>query len=263
MKQIVVILMSGLMLFVLGCNKATSTEKVDHEKPVTLETETKKISYSLGYNIGMSLKEIMPDMDFETIVKGMYDAGKGKDGQMSMEEMQKVFTTWQQQFNARKMQERQVAGEKNLAEGKKFLEENAKVSGIKVTASGLQYQVLKEGTGLMPKSTDIVKVNYKGSLLDGTEFDNSYKRGQPATFQLNNIIPGWIEGLQLMKVGAKYKFFVPSELGYKDRGSRDIGPNAVLIFEIELLGIEAPAPTPQPGMVPQPAPQAPAPKPTK
>lgn len=244
MRQIVIFLVSALMLFVIGCNKAVQTEKVDHAKAVTLETEGKKVSYSMGYNVGLNVKEPLSEMDFDTFVKGMYDAarGKEKEAQMSVEEMQKTLTAWGQKYQAKKMQEMQMQGQKNLVEGQKFLADNAKVEGVKVTASGLQYMVLKEGQGPTPKETDIVKVHYKGTLLDGTEFDSSYKRGQPATFQLNKVITGWTEGLQLMKVGAKYKLFIPANMAYGDRAPAQIGPNATLIFEVELISIEAPAP---------------------
>jgi FKBP-type peptidyl-prolyl cis-trans isomerase len=161
------------------------------------------------------------------------------------------------------------AGEKNKTEGVKFLEDNKKKSDVKTTASGLQYKVMKEGTGAKPKATDTVSVNYRGTLIDGTEFDSSYKRGQPATFPLNGVIKGWTEGVQLMKTGSKYQFFVPANLGYGERAvSPDIGANATLIFEVELLEIKPPAtPAPPSSAPPQgphtgapPAPPKPTPK---
>ena len=129
-------------------------------------------------------------------------------------------------------------GDKNLREGKAFLETNAKAAGVVTTPSGLQYTVLTEGTGPKPKPTDKVRVHYRGTLIDGKPFDSSYDRGEPAVFQLNQVIRGWTEGLQLMNVGSKYKFVVPSELAYGPQGPPAIGPNAVLVFEVELLGIE-------------------------
>ena len=138
-------------------------------------------------------------------------------------------------------------GEKNETQGKKFLEENKKKEGWKTTASGLQYKVLKEGKGAAPKETDTVKVNYRGTTIDGTEFDSSYKRGQPATFPVNRVIKGWTEALQLMKPGAKYQLAIPSDLAYGERGAgSDIGPNSTLLFDVELLEIVAPTPTPKP-----------------
>jgi FKBP-type peptidyl-prolyl cis-trans isomerase len=158
------------------------------------------------------------------------------------------------QFEKDMEQKQKAAGEKNKTDGAKFLEENKKKEGVKATASGLQYKVLKEGTGSQPKSTDMVTVNYRGTLIDGTEFDSSYKRGQPATFPLNGVIKGWTEGLQLMKQGSKYQFFVPSNLAYGERSvGPDIAANATLIFEVELLEVKPP---------PTPAPQASGPAPS-
>ncbi len=165
------------------------------------------------------------------------------------------------EITATKMEQKQkTAGEKNKTDGVKFLEENKKKEGVKTTASGLEYKVLKEGTGPQPKATDMVTVNYRGTLIDGTEFDSSYKRGQPATFPLNGVIKGWTEGLQLMKQGSKYQFVVPSNLAYGERSvGPDIAPNATLIFEVELLDVKPP-PTPAPqasGPAPQGAPKGP------
>jgi FKBP-type peptidyl-prolyl cis-trans isomerase len=151
-------------------------------------------------------------------------------------------------------QKQKAAGEKNASEGTKFLEENKRKEGVKTTASGLQYKAIKEGTGPQPKETDTVTVNYRGTLMDGkTEFDSSYKRGEPATFPLSGVIRGWTEGLQLMKVGSKYQFFIPPNLAYGDRAvGPDITPNSTLIFEVELLGVKppetasSPAPSPSP-----------------
>jgi FKBP-type peptidyl-prolyl cis-trans isomerase len=140
--------------------------------------------------------------------------------------------------------------DKNAADGKKFLDDNKKKDGVKTTASGLQYKVLKEGNGAPPKATDTVTVDYRGTLIDGTEFDSSYKRGQPATFPLNGVIKGWTEGLQLMKSGAKYQFFIPSDLAYGQRAmGPDIAPNSTLIFEVDLKSVQ-PAPA---GASPSPA----------
>jgi FKBP-type peptidyl-prolyl cis-trans isomerase FklB len=148
-------------------------------------------------------------------------------------------------------QKQKEAGEKNKGEGTKFLDENKKKEGVKTTASGLQYKVLKEGNGAQPKKTDTVTVNYRGTLINGTEFDSSYKRGQPATFPVNGVIPGWTEALQLMKVGSKYQLFIPSNLAYGERSvGPDIAANSTLIFEVELMDAK-PAPTPAPGAPPK------------
>ena len=147
---------------------------------------------------------------------------------------------------------RKKSGDKNKTEGAKFLEENKKKEGVKTTASGLQYKVLKEGNGAQPKASDTVTVNYRGTLINGTEFDSSYKRGQPATFPVNGVIKGWTEALQLMKVGSKYQLFIPSTLAYGERAvSPDLTANSTLIFEVELLDAK-PAPTPAPAAAAQP-----------
>jgi len=148
------------------------------------------------------------------------------------------MTTW-----SKELQDKQKAmADKNAADGKKYLDDNKKKEGVKTTASGLQYKVLKEGNGPQPKAADTVTVDYKGTLIDGTEFDSSYKRGEPATFPLNGVIKGWTEGLQLMKTGAKYQFFIPADLAYGQRAmGPDIAPNSTLIFEVELKSVQ-PAP---------------------
>jgi FKBP-type peptidyl-prolyl cis-trans isomerase FklB len=164
------------------------------------------------------------------------------------------------QFEKDMEQKQKELGEKNKTEGTKFLEENKKKPGVKTTASGLQYKVEKEGTGPQPKGTDMVTVNYRGTLIDGTEFDSSYKRGQPATFPVNGVIKGWTEALQLMKKGAKYQLFIPSNLAYGERAmGPDIGPNSTLTFEVELMDVKPPpAPVPQ-GSPKVPPPPSPAP----
>ena len=245
MKKIVVILACISLLAVIGCNQAGSGTSADLDKPATLDTDTQKASYALGYNVGMNLRDHLKELDFNILMKGIKDAQNEKgEPQMNMQDMQKTIMDFNKKMRAKMEEDRKVKGEKNVEEGKKFLEENMKKEGVKVTESGLQYIVEKEGDGLQPKATDTVQVHYRGTLLDGTEFDSSYKRSQPAKFPLNRVIPGWTEGLQLMKVGSKYKFFIPSNLGYGDRGARTIPPNAVLIFEVELLSIEEPSKNP-------------------
>jgi len=166
------------------------------------------------------------------------------------------------QFEKDMEQKQKQLGEKNKTDGSKFLEENKKKPDVKTTASGLQYKVIKDGTGAQPKGTDMVTVNYRGTLIDGTEFDSSYKRGQPATFPVNGVIKGWSEALQLMKQGSKYQLFIPSNLAYGERAmGPDIGPNATLIFEVELQDVKPPS-TPVPMGSPKAPPQA-SPAPTK
>jgi FKBP-type peptidyl-prolyl cis-trans isomerase FklB len=201
------------------------------------------------------------DINPDVLAAGIKDSIAGK-AQLTQDQVKEVMT----QFEKDMEQKQKSAGEKNKADGAKFLEENKKKEGVKTTASGLEYKVLKEGTGPQPKATDMVTVNYRGTLIDGTEFDSSYKRGQPATFPLNGVIKGWTEGLQLMKKGSKYQFVVPSNLAYGERSvGPDIAPNATLIFEVELLDVKPP-PTPAPqgaGPAPQGAPKGtPPPKPS-
>jgi len=226
--------------------KASAEEKVAPAKEKAtseeLKTTQEKLGYSFGVEIGTSLKEIQAEIQIDAFLKGIKDSVEGKNLLLTtqqMEEVKKEFVTKMQGERDKKMKE---LGDKNKKEEDTFLADNKKKEGVKTTESGLQYIVEKEGDGAKPKETDTVKVNYKGTLLDGTEFDSSYKRGEPAVFPVKGVIPGWTEALQLMKVGGKYKLFVPSKLAYGDRGAgAQIGPNSMLIFEVELLGIEKPA----------------------
>jgi FKBP-type peptidyl-prolyl cis-trans isomerase len=192
-------------------------------------------------NIGLNLSRQKVDVNPDVLVAGIKDAIAGKP-QLTQDQVKDVM----QQFEKDMEQKQKQAGDKNKTEGEKFLADNKNKPGVKTTASGLEYKVEKEGTGPQPKATDMVTVNYRGTLIDGTEFDSSYKRGQPATFPLNGVIKGWTEGLQLMKQGGKYQFFVPSNLAYGERAvGPDIAPNATLVFEVELLDVKPP-PTPAP-----------------
>jgi len=178
--------------------------------------------------------------------------------QLTTDQVKEIMAQFEKDMETKQKQ----LGEKNKTDGTKFLEDNKKKPGVKTTASGLQYKVEKEGTGAQPKATDMVTVNYRGTLVDGTEFDSSYKRGQPATFPVNGVIKGWTEALQLMKQGAKYQLFIPSNLAYGERAmGPDIGPNSTLIFEVELQDVKPP-PTPAPQGSPK-IPPPPSPAPTK
>ena len=218
----------------------------------TLKDQKEKVSYSIGLDIGSALKRQLIDVNQELLTRGIKDGLAGNKGLLSDEEMKETMANFQKEMMAKQTAARKEAGAKNEAAGKKFLEENKKKPGVKTTASGLQYLVEKEGTGPTPKATDTVKVNYRGTTIEGTEFDSSFKRGQPATFPVNRVIKGWTEALQLMKVGAKYKIFVPADLAYGERGAgADIGPNSTLLFDVELLSIEPPAtPAPKPNVSP-------------
>ncbi len=189
---------------------------------------TATASYGIGFNIGNSLKSQRSKVDVAAIIRGLQDALKGAKPQYSEEELQAAMQAFGQQQNANWQKENEA-----------FLVENGKQKDVKTLPSGLQYKILKAAEGKKPKATDQVTTHYKGTLIDGTQFDSSYDRKQPATFPLNQVIPAWTEALQLMAVGAKWQLFVPSKLGYGARGAPpDIAPNSTLIFEVELLGIK-------------------------
>jgi len=202
-----------------------------------LKDSKDKESYSLGYQFGQSLKAQELDINLEVYESGIKDALGGKNPSLSREEMQKTISELQQRIAATRQKGLKEMAEKNLAEGKAFLEENKKKEGIKTLPSGLQYKVLAQGSGKTPQATDSVTVNYKGTLVNGTEFDNSYKRGKPTTFQVGKVIKGWTEALQLMKEGSKWELFIPPELGYGNRGAGPVPPNSILLFEVELISV--------------------------
>src|SRR6266446_6991894 len=213
-----------------------------------LKDQKDKASYSIGYDIGETFKKQNVELNPDTLFGGLKDALAGKEAALSKEDREKTLQAFQKEMMEKQIAASKEASTKNTAEGEKFLAENKKKEGVKTTASGLQYKVLKEGSGPSPKETDTVVTNYKGTLIDGTEFDSSYKRNEPASFPVNRVIKGWTEALQLMKPGAKYQLFIPSDLGYGPSGTGgDIGPNATLIFEVELMSVkpgEASAPSP-------------------
>jgi len=211
------------------------------------ESLTDRASYIIGFNIGRTFKTNDLQANPDLVLKGLRDALAGETGLLTSDEMQATMQALQQQVQTAQAAKQKVVGEKNKTEGEAFLAKNKARAGVKTTASGLQYEVLKEGTGPSPKATDTVTVNYKGTLMDGTTFDSSYDRGQPATFVLNQVIPGWTEGVQLMKPGGKYKFYIPSNLAYGEQAPPQIGPNAPLVFEVELLSIGEPKEPAKPG----------------
>ena len=204
-----------------------------------LKGEKEKLSYSIGMNLGGNLKRESVEVDRELLVKGFKDSYEGGKTILSEDEARKTLADYQKKLMAKKAEMMKKLGEKNKADGEKFLAENAKKAGVKSLPSGLQYKEITPGKGKSPKATDTVTVHYKGTLIDGTVFDSSYKRGEPATFPVSGVIPGWTEALQLMKTGAKWQLFIPPNLAYGERGAgRDIGPNATLIFEVELISIK-------------------------
>jgi FKBP-type peptidyl-prolyl cis-trans isomerase FklB len=206
---------------------------------VVLKDQKDKISYSMGSKIGDNLKKESVDINPDAFIRGFKDALSGGKALMTEQEVDDTLMTFQQEMMAKKAARLKELGEKNKKEGEAFLAENKKKEGVVTLPSGLQYKVIKEGDGNIPKLTDTVSINYSGSLIDGTEFDSSYKRGQPATFPVKGVISGMSEALQLMKVGSKWQLFIPSQLAYGERGAGDgIGPNATLIFDVELLSIQ-------------------------
>jgi FKBP-type peptidyl-prolyl cis-trans isomerase FklB len=210
---------------------------VAQDKP-DLTNQKQKNSYALGVNIGTNLKSQDVDLDPKALAAGITDGLNGKPA-MTQAEIHATLAAFQQEVMAKMQAREKVEGEQNLKAGEAFLAENAKKPGVKTTAGGLQYKILKEGDGPTPKATDTVKVNYKGTLIDGTVFDSSYDRGEPVTFPVNGVIPGWTEALQMMKVGSKWQLFIPANLAYGEHSpSPKIGPNSTLIFDVELLDIE-------------------------
>lgn len=204
----------------------------------TLETEKDKISYVIGLQIAGSLVQIKDEVDLKVLMRGIETGLSGEEPAISQEEAMAVQQAFGQKLQAKREAEMQAAAQKNREEGEAFLAANKGKPGVETTASGLQYKVETAGNGPRPASTDTVKVHYTGTLLDGTKFDSSVDRGQPAQFALNAVIPGWTEALQLMPVGSKYTLWIPSDLAYGDRGTPGpIGPNATLKFEVELLEI--------------------------
>lgn len=202
-----------------------------------LKSLTEKASYTIGYNIGENFKAQEIEIDLQKVVQGLSDAFAGKDHQLSEEEIEAVMSQFQSELAAKAQARQASAAAKNKAEGDAYLAANAKNEGVNVLDSGLQYKVLTSGTGASPKLTDQVKTHYRGTLIDGTEFDSSYRRGEPAQFAVGGVIRGWTEALQLMKVGDKWELTIPSGLAYGPQGTGPIGPNSVLKFEIELLDI--------------------------
>lgn len=202
-----------------------------------LTTEQDKISYALGFNIGSNIQENY-SLNLEAFFKGVTDSKEGLNI-LSEEEMKKTLMAFQQKMRAKQMEAMKVKAEHNKAAGKAFLKENKEKQGVKTLASGLQYKIIKKGEGDSPKASDTVECHYKGTTIDGKEFDSSYKRGKPASFQVDGVIKGWGQALQLMKPGSKWMLYIPADLAYGDRGAgKLIEPGSTLIFEVELMGIQ-------------------------
>jgi FKBP-type peptidyl-prolyl cis-trans isomerase FklB len=223
-----------LLITVLSIVLLTSV--VYAEENSVLKTQRDKLSYGIGMQIGNSLKSQSIDIDPDILSQAIKDMLSAKKPLMSDEEFRETMEGFRNDMMAKQMQRMKEIADKNKKDGEAFLAENKKKEGVITLPSGLQYKVIKEGTGDTPKTTDTVTVNYRGTLIDGTEFDSSERHGQAATFKANAVIPGWTEALQLMKVGSKWQLFIPSDLAYGEHSpSREIGPNSTLIFDVELL----------------------------
>ncbi|MFQ5651515.1 MAG: FKBP-type peptidyl-prolyl cis-trans isomerase [bacterium] len=215
MKNFSPLLMIAAFFTLQACTSQNQAEKTE------LDTSSEKLSYALGQEFGANMKQLETGIDLPALIQGIRDTLNGRPALLTDQEVEAILHEFRK------------------TDDERFLEENKEKEGVLTTASGLQYKVLKEGAGPKPKATDRVTVHYRGTLIDGREFDSSYKRGEPATFPLNRVIPGWTEGLQLMNVGSKYEFYIPSRLAYRDRGAGGlIGPGATLIFQVELLKIQ-------------------------
>jgi FKBP-type peptidyl-prolyl cis-trans isomerase len=220
---------------------AAVSEKAVEKPALELKTDMDKVSYIIGRQIGGQLKEISSEISIPVLLQAIEEAIQGKEAILTEEETGTIMQEFSAKMQKKQAEEREALAEKNKKDGEAFLIENASKEGVITTPSGVQYIVLKEGTGPKPKETDKVTVNYRGTLVDGTEFGSSYSGGKPSPLTVGTVVPGFKEALQLMSVGSKYRLFIPSDLAYREYGSgQKIGPNATLIFEVELLSIEPP-----------------------
>jgi FKBP-type peptidyl-prolyl cis-trans isomerase FklB len=224
-----------------GTNAPTPIEKTPAGTN-WLSDEKARVSYAIGMNIGHNFVAQAVEVDPDVLIAAIKDTLAGKTTLLTQQEMRDTLTEFQKTMMAKQQKRREELALKNRAEGEAFLAKNKTQPGVVTMPDGLQYKVITNGNGAMPAPTDVVTVNYRGTLVDGTEFDNSAKHGRPAQFGVGNVIPGWTEALTHMKVGSKWQVFIPSELAYGERGRPNIPPNSVLIFEMELLNTEAPAP---------------------
>ena len=230
MKTRILVIAFGLML-------VTSTALA--AEPTELTNPVDKASYAIGMDIAFSLKRNSVEADPDVLGKAIKDVLTGQKTLLTDQEAMTILGEMQKEMVAKKQEKDKALGDKNKTEGAAFLAENSTKEGVKTLPSGLQYKVITEGNGKSPGQTDTVTVQYAGRLIDGTEFDSSVKRGQAATFALNGVIKGWTEALQLMKEGSKWEIFMPSELAYGEKGGGPIGPNATLIFDVELVSVQA------------------------
>ena len=242
-----------------GCNKGdkpaadqaakkTEATAAKGDQIAGLPTEKDQVSYMIGMQMGKSLQPVKDDVDVDVVSKAVKTGLAGGKYLMTDEQAQKVREAFGEKLQAKQIAEMMAKVKTNAADGAKFLAENGKKPNVKTTATGLQYEVITEGKGARPKATDTVRVNYKGSLLDGTVFDDSSQHGGPADIPLSAVVPGWREGIGLMPVGSKYRFWIPAALGYGEQGTPGgpIPPNATLVFDVELLGVDKGGKPPMP-----------------
>ena len=216
---------------------AVDTKAIDAK----FKNEKEKYGYMVGMDVARSIGQIKDEVDTAAVIQALQTSLKGDKTTLTDAEALAVRQEFMQKLQGKQVAKMKDEADKNQKDGDAFLAKNKDKPGVKVTASGLQYEVVKQGTGPKPKATDVVKVDYTGTKIDGTKFDSSVDRGTPATFPLNQVVPGWTEGLQLMPVGSEYKFYIPGKLAYGERGPAQIGPNATLIFSVKLISIEPPA----------------------
>lgn len=222
-------------LVAAGCSKTTANKAATSP---ALKTEAQKFGYSVGYDLGRSMRPMLGSIDVKALELGIEQGSSGKTALISAEKRQQIKVAMIKKFRAMEAKNRTVAAKKNAAASKEFLAKMAKEPGVKTTKDGLEYKVDKEGSGVPPTINDSVTVNYRGTLPDGTVFDSSYARKQPLTFAVKAVIPGWVEGLQLMKPGSTYTFYVPAKLAYGEHGAGEkIGPNQALVFQVHLLKV--------------------------
>jgi UDP-GlcNAc:undecaprenyl-phosphate/decaprenyl-phosphate GlcNAc-1-phosphate transferase len=226
-----------IWLMISGILFLTALPAVAEES--VLNSQKDKISYGIGVNIGKNFQQQGIEVDPEIMMKGLKDALSSGKLLFSDEDLRTTLNIYQEELKKKQAQSRKVAGEKNITEGQAFLSENKKKKNVVTLPSGLQYKILKAGEGKKPTDADTVECQYRGTLINGTEFDSSYKMGKPISFKVAGVIPGWTEALKLMSVGEKWQLFIPSQLAYGERGAGyQIGPNATLIFEVELVAIK-------------------------
>jgi FKBP-type peptidyl-prolyl cis-trans isomerase FkpA len=230
------LVLAAVAAMVSACSPAGNG---DDAGPASLDSEAQKFGYAIGIDLGRSLQPVEDEVDVSALKQGLDDVLAGREPRLDEAARDEVKNTVAQRLQAGQMAEQAQRGQQAAEAGRAFLAENAERDGVETTESGLQYEILEEGEGASPTAQDSVTVHYRGTLIDGTEFDSSYARGEPVTFPLGNVIAGWTEGLQLMKAGGKAKLFIPSDLGYGAGGAGSrIGPNETLIFEVELLEIQ-------------------------